>query len=475
MAVDTVRSESPPSLAGITKVSRLMVFWCGMSVAAVGPLLPELRTQYHVSVVEISWVYTLLILASAVTLATVPRLADTVGDRFTMTLLPATLTAGLALAATGSFPALLVGALGIGVGGVSPPIAIAALRRALPGNSIGRAVHLSMGTVLVGSGVGYFLGGLIEGHITLREFFLIGAVLSALVTLAVYRVFPKVPAADTGSLGIVSVGLLVTWVIAILFAISKGTQWGWLDVKTIGLIVAGIAIALIWARREATVSTPSFDVTLLRSDRFRRTLIGGLTLGMGGSAFSVLFPMFAQVKGAGYGPGATLLETGFIMLPYAIVGMIGTAITSRLVPRGGALLAGGIGALGHCGGALWVATFHTEVWQLFVGAAIYGIGIGMLNSGLFASIQTTVGQAKAGMANSALGVTVALAGAVGPIIYSVILAQKSVPGMPDVPAESQFVIAFLVNATVDAICAAICFGSLRSSRLQPIGEQGHQN
>jgi len=468
MPVDTIGSESPAGIAGITNVSRLMVFWCGMCVAGIGPLLPELRTLYNVSVVEVSWVFTLLLLGSTATLAIVPRLADTVGDRFTMTLLPAALSVGLALAATGSFAALLVGAIGIGVGGVSPSVAIAALRRALPGDSIGRAVHLSMGTILVGSGVGYFLGGIIEGHITLREFFVIAAVISAAVAMAVYRVFPKAPAADSGKLGIVSVVLLLTWVIAILFAVSKGSQWGWLDYKTIGLIVAGIVIAVIWALREATVTTPSLDVSLLRSDQFRRTLIGGLTLGMGGSAFSVLFPMFAQIKGGGYGPGASLLETGLIMLPYAVVGMIGTAITSRLVPRGGALLAGGIGALGHCCGAIWVAFFHSEVWQLFVGAAIYGIGIGLLNSGLFASIQTTVDAAKSGMANSALGVIVALSGAVGPIVYSVILAQKSVPGLPDVPAEGQFVIAFLVNAAVDIVCAVICFGSLRSAGLQPL-------
>lgn len=445
-----------------------MVFWCGMTVAALGPLLPELRTLYHVSVVEISWVFTLLLLGSAVGLAILPRLADTVGDKFTMTLLPTMLAVGLALAATGSFAALLVGVLGIGVGGISPPIVIAALRRTLPGESIGRAVYVAMGSVLVGSGVGYFVGGIIEGHLSLREFFIISATISALVAVAVYQVFPHAPAADGGSLGVVSVGLLVGWVVAILFAISKGPTWGWMDPKTLGLVVAGLLIAVVWARREGKIETPSFDMTLLRSNQFRRTLLGGLTLGMGGSAFSVLFPMFAQIKDAGYGPGATLLQTGFIMLPYAVVGMIGAAITSRLVPRGGALLAAGIGALGHCAGALSVAFFHDNMWHLFVGAAIYGTGIGMLNSGLFSSIQTVVGDAKAGMANSALGVTVALAGAVGPIIYSTILGQKSVPGLPGVPAESQFVIAFLVNASVDLCCAVICFGSLRSSALRPL-------
>jgi MFS family permease len=445
-----------------------MVFWCGMTVATLGPLLPELRTLYHVSVVEISWVFTLLLIGTAVALAILPRLADTVGDRFTMTLIPTMLAVGLALAATGSFAALLVGVIGIGVGGISPPIVIAALRRTLPGESIGRAVYVTMGTLLVGSGVGYFVGGIIEGHLSLRELFIISAVISAVVAVVVYQVFPHAPAADRGSLGIVSVALLVGWVVAFLFAISKGPTWGWMDPKTLGLVVASVLTAVIWARREGKIDAPSFDMTLLRSNQFRRTLFGGLTLGMGGSAFSVLFPMFAQIKGAGYGPGATLLQTGFIMLPYALVGMMGAAITSRLVPRGGALLAAGIGALGHCGGALWVAFFHDNMWHLFVGAAIYGIGIGMLNSGLFSSIQSTVGKAKAGMANSALGVTVALAGAVGPIIYSIILGQKSVPGLPGVPAESQFVVAFFVNAAVDLCCAVVCLGSLRSSPLRPL-------
>jgi MFS family permease len=477
MSVDAIPSDqsgSPPNFTLITHVSRFMVFWSGMALAAMSPLLPELRTLYNVSVVEISWIFTLLLLGTAVGLSILPRLSDTVGDRFTMTMTPAMLATGLALAATGSFAALLLGAFVMGMGGIATPIVISALRRTLPGQSIARAVSVAIGGVLLGTGVGYLVGGVIEGHLSLREYFVIAAIVSAVVAVAAYKVFPKAPAADSGSLGITSVVLLVAWVVTILFAITKGPAWGWLDPRTIGLIVAGIVTAAFWARREARIKTPTFDVTLLQSKQFRRTMIGSLTLGMGGSAFSVLFPMFAQIKGADYGPAATLLQTGIIMLPYAVVGLVGARVTARLVPRWGGLFAAGIGALGHCSGALWIAFFHDTMWHLFVGAALYGIGIGMLNAGLLSSIQSVVGESKSGMAGSALGVITALSGSVGPIVYTTILAQHSAPGLPDVPAESQFVIAFLVNAAVDLFCAIICFASFRSLRPRPVAAFGKQ-
>ncbi|RYE73316.1 MAG: hypothetical protein EOP19_29455, partial [Hyphomicrobiales bacterium] len=76
-------SGTAPNFKLIILVSRLMVIWSGMSLAAMGPLLPQIKTLYEVSVVEVSWVYSMLILGSAVALSTVPRLSDTIGDRFT--------------------------------------------------------------------------------------------------------------------------------------------------------------------------------------------------------------------------------------------------------------------------------------------------------------------------------------------------------------------------------------------------------
>jgi len=448
----------------ITVVVGVMVFTSGAILGALGPLLPELRTQYDVGVVAISWVFTLLLIGTAVGLAILPRLADFAGDKMTITLLPAMLACGLALAATGSFAALLIGVLGIGVGGIAPAMAVAALRRSLPGESIGRAVSITMTNLLIGTGLGYIAGGAALHYISLRECFVISAIISALITVAVYMVFPRIPAADRGSLGFVSVGVLVGWIVAILFAISKSPTWGWTDPKTLGMIAAGLLAAVVWARRERKLDTPVIDLTLFQSTQYRRTVFGGLTLGMGGAAFTVLIPMLAQVKGAGFGPETTILQTGFLMLPYALVGTLGVAIASRLAARGYSLVAAGFGALGHGTGALWMAFFHGSVWQILVGAVLYGIGIGLLNCGLFNSIQKAVPEAEAGMANATLGLTTALAAAVGPIIYAIILAQKSVPWLPGVPAESQFVIAFLVNAVVDLTCAIVFFGGLRRSR-----------
>lgn len=462
------QSGTAPNFRLITAVSRILVIWSGMSLSAMGPLLPQIKTLYNVSVVEVSWVYAMLILGSAVALSTVPRLSDTVGDRFTMTLTPAMMAVGLSLAATGSFAALLVGIFIVGMGGVATPIVISSLRRNLPGQSIARAVSVAIGGVLLGTGLGYFIGGVIEGHLSLREYFVIAAIVSTILAFIIYKIFPRTPAADSGSLGIVSVFLLVSWVVAILFAITKGSTWGWLDIKTLGLIAAGILIATFWIRREARLETPAFDVKLFRSDQFRRTMIGSMTLGMGGSAFAVLFPMVAQLKGAGYGPEATLLQTGFIMLPYALVGMAGAMIAGRLVIRLGGLPTAGIGALGHCLGALTVAFFHDSVWQLLIGAAIYGIGIGMLNAGLLSSMQSVVHESKSGMGGSALGVAVSISGSIAPIIYATILAQKSVAGLPGVPAESQFFAAFMVNAAIDIFCAIICFSSLMRTKAPPL-------
>jgi hypothetical protein len=64
-------------------------------------------------------------------------------------------------------------------------------------------------------------------------------------------------------------------------------------------------------------------------------------------------------------------------------------------------------------------------------------------------------------------VAISISGSIAPIIYATILAQKSVPGLPGVPAESQFFLAFIVNASIDIFCAVICFSSLLKVRQRP--------
>jgi MFS family permease len=382
------------------------------------------------------------------------------------------MSVGLALAATGSYAALLVGALGIGVGGICPSMAAVVLRRTLPGDSIVRAVTIVSFTALVGTGIGFISGGAALHYVTLREYFVIVAIVGAIATTGLYFTIPKAPPADRGTLELTSVALLVGWFVAILFAFSKGPEWGWTNPVTLGLFGAGLLTAFIWVQREYKLETPVIDLTLLRSKQYRRTLFGALTLGMGGLGFSVLFPTIAQVKGAGFGPQATTLQTGFLMLPYAGCGLAGVLIASRIGARGHPLLAAGIGAMGHCLGALWMAFFHNELWQILVGATIYGTGIGLLNCSLNSAIQYFVPKPKAGMAAAMLGLTIAFSASVTPIVYGIILAHKSVPGLPGIPAESQFVIAFLANATVDVMCAIVCFLSLRQPRPSSEAEQG---
>ncbi|WP_432992501.1 MFS transporter [Dactylosporangium sp. CA-233914] len=475
MTDDAIRTTAPrPETHSQTRgrgpliaVTALIGFSASAVMFMLTPLLPVLQQEFDLSVGDVAWVLTLLLLGGGVSTILLPRSADVLGDRGAATLGAAILALGTAIPGVfGTYPALLAGAATMGLGAATGQVGVGTLRRHLRGAATRTAVTVSQVAQALGAGAGLVAGGLSLSHISMQEFFLGATGVYAVVALLAWAVIPGSERDRSARFAIVNLTGLVAWIVALLYGIKSAAAEGLTEPKAIGFAALGIAGAVAWTFLESRAASPVFNLALLRSGTVARTVLAGFTIGMAIQSVTFLIPFYVQMPAtAGYGFGYDALDTGLLLLPYSILGALGGIVGGLLAARTRPLLVAGVGAICHATAAAFLITGISGGSSFVLAASIYGIGGGLVGVGLFGSIQNAVPRELAGMGTSMIGIILTISGALGPAVYSSILQSKSVAGLPGVPTENRFLICFAVAGICDLVVAVVCMTARRGSVL----------
>ncbi|OPX16363.1 MFS transporter [Gordonia sp. i37] len=435
-------------------VAALIVVLTNAVTFLLPPLLPVLQAHYQVtSVSAVTWIFTLLTLGGGAGFVVLPKLSDVIGDRSTAVIACLALTVGAVAAAVGdSYPAILIGAAVMGFGGAAQLLPLGFLRRAL--GEAGLAISVAVLVIATGVGivVGMIGGGFIVEHLSLRDFFAILAACFALTTLASFVVIPRSAPADKAGGGVAIVGTvwLIVWVGLALLAMTQGLVWGWGALAT--LAVALIAAAG-WVRSQRRSSNPVFDPVLFTAPYAVVSSVVIALIAAINAAFLVLVSTFAQTDPANlpaadaYGLGLNALQTGELMVPFAITFLIGGVVAERPLAagRGPSVLVSGA-VLSAVGLALLVVT-HDREWSYLVAAAIIGFGCAIVYSACFALVQNAVDEREAGMAGSMVGTAMAIGFAFGSALITCVLGSSTIaiPGTDvEVATEGLFGVSYVI-------------------------------
>lgn len=443
----------------------LMVVLTNAVIFILPPLLPVIQAQYGLATVaEATWLYTALTLGGGAGFILLPRLADLHGDRNASVAASALLTVGALIPAVGdSYSTLLIGCVLMGFGGAAQLLPLGFLRRALGEAGISVGVAVMVIATGVGIVVGMIGGGFIVESLSLRNFFAILTAASAVTTVVCHVTIPHAPPVRrVGRIGVVGTVWMIGWVAAILLTLTQGLVWG-----TAALIplVLGVVGGVLWIRVERRSSSAVFDVTLLKAPRVTASCVAIALVAAVTSAFLLLLSTYAQVvPGAllpadAYGLGLSALQTGWLMVPFAVTFVIGGAIVDRPVANGRGLPVLVLGAVICAMGLGWLAVAHDQVWHYLVGAAVMGLGCSIGYAAGFAMVQMAVAQEKAGMAAGVAGTAMAVGFAFGTAVVSADLSVDVVPvpgtttevavqGLFGIGYELSAVLALLVVVTV---------------------------
>ena len=313
------------------------------------------------------------------------------------------------------------------------------------------------------------VAGPLVAHLGYRWLFLVPAAITSAAFLLTWACVPASTRSAPSPIPLVPAGLLSIGVLCLLLAISCGGTWGWSSTRFLSVAIAGPLLIVLWMAWEVRTSRPFIDLAMLS---YRPILAGNaLTLLAGFCTFAsfAFTPQFLQTSPAhGYGFGATVTQSGFILLPCAAASFLSGFFVGSLAQRLGfrpTLIAG---ALLMSSAFLSMVLWHQQAWQVIASTTAQGFSSGMILAACATLIVLSVPPGASATASSINANLRTLGGAAGTAILAAILSSSARAG--GVPSEFGYVVAYsvLAVAMLAAAGAAIAVPALsRPPQIRP--------
>jgi EmrB/QacA subfamily drug resistance transporter len=377
----------------------------------VGTALPTIVTTLGGTSLYV-WVVTAYLVPATVSLPVYARLSDRYGRQPLLLIGMVLFLGGSALAASaGSMEQLIAwrALQGLGAGALEGLsfILVADLYAGRRSAALQGAMAGMMGIAFI---AGPLIGGFLTDHVGWRSVFLVNLPLGLLALAIVARVLPRSlgrSEARSMPLDVAGIALLTVAVGLALVGLGErshpdgaGGLPGWLEVRTGGLIVAGLGLLVAFGFVERRAVAPLIPPRLLGDRRVAAILLSAATATFGLYAGVLLLPRYFQTV-----RDVSATHSGLLIYPLLLgllvsVNVAAVVIARRMAFRGTVLAGYGLVALGALGFATFDAS--TPDWQSLIFMALIGAGIGPALSGLQIAIQRTVRPADIGAAMGTL-------------------------------------------------------------------------
>lgn len=259
--------------------------------------------------------------------------------------------------------------------------------------------------------------------------------------------------------------LLSVWLVALLLALSEGNSWGWASPRILGLLALAALVAVAWVRVETRVPVPMIDMKMMRLRGIWTTNLVAAFVGFGMFASFGFLPQFLQTPpSAGYGFGASIGESGRLLLPSAVASFLVGFWTARLIHVFGARLVIVTGTLLNAVAFVSMALFHDATWQLYTATTIQGVGSGLVFSSLAGVVIASVPREQTGVASGMNANIRTIGGSIGSAVMAGIVTARI--GPTGLPVEGGYTIGFAILGAA-MVLAAVAAGMIPDLHEQP--------
>ncbi len=464
-------------ILGVVCLGQLMVV---LDATVVNIALPTAQHDLAFSNADRQWVVTAYSLAFGGLLLLGGRLADLVGRKRMLIIGMTGFAAASALggAAVG-FGMLLAGrAIQGAFGAMLAPAALSTLTVTFTNPAErGKAFGIYGAIAGAGGAVGLLLGGVLTEYLSWRWCLYVNVVFSLVAVTAAVRLLRNQPRDAGVRLDPPGIVLVVAGLVCVVYGLSEAETSGWGAPLTIGLLVAGIALLIVFVLVERRVAHPLLPLRIV-ADRFR----GGAYLAIGLSATGMfgifLFLTYYLQLILGYSP----VKTGLAFLPM-IAALIASSTTSSgllmprigpriLVPAGMVIAAGGLVLLAtHLGLA---AGYGASILPALL---VVGVGLGLVFGCAMNTATYGAAPADAGVASAMVNTCQQVGGSIGTALLNTIAASALAsylvvhghgPLATAGAAVHSYVVAFWVSAAIFAGAAVVCALVLRPGTLSHV-------
>ena len=452
-----------------TKLSALIIasissFLTPFMISSVNIALPAIGKEFKTDAVLLSWVATSYLLAAAVALVPLGKLADIFGRKkmFLGGQIIVTITYLLA-AMSVSAPMLIVVRIFQGVGGAMVyATSIAILTSVYPPQERGKVLGIAVAAVYIGLSCGPFFGGWLTQHFTWRSIFIVNFPLGLfIIWLVVWKLKGEWTGAQGDKFDLSGSVIYGLAIVAIMYGITIIPA-----PASIGVILAGILALAGFVKWETRVRYPVFEVSLFMENRtFAYSCLAALINYSATFAVAFLLSLYLQyIKGlTPQGAGVVLIAQPIVM---AVFSPLAGKLSDRIEPR----LIASLGMALTTLGLILLALINQRTTLLFVISSlmVLGFGFALFSSPNMNAIMSAVDKKYYGIASGSVG-TMRLLGqmlSMGIATLVIALYIGRVRITPDLYPLliSSIKVAFTISA---CLCAAGIFFSLYRGDLRP--------
>jgi len=407
-----------------------------MDVTVLNLALPRLSVDLQPSSSQLLWIVDIYGFCLAGMLIPMGNLGDGIGRRRLLLLGGAAFAAASVLAAFSTSVGMLIAArAALGVTGATLAPSTLSLIRTMFLDARQRTVAIGVwiASYSLGGAIGPLLGGLMLQHFWWGSVFLLAVPVMALLLILGPVLLPEYrhPAARRLDLG--SAFLSLVAVLSVVYGMKQVAEDGIGCVPSVA-VLAGIATAIVFVRRQRRLPDPLIDLRLFRVPTFTVSLVTYLLGTLVGFGAYVFIGQYLQLV-----VGLSPLWAGLWMLPWSggfIVGsMLSPAIARHVRP---AFVMGTGLAMSAVGFAVLVRLNATGMAGLVTGLALMSLGLApviTLGTDLIVGAVPPEGAGAAAAiseTSSELGgaLGVAILGSVGTAIYRSAMAGAALVGVP---------------------------------------------
>jgi EmrB/QacA subfamily drug resistance transporter len=412
---------------------------------------------------QFPWLFSIYLLAQAVTVPIYGKIADTVGRKPVILFGIAVFALGSLLCglATSMLGLIIFRAVqGIGAGGIQP------MTMTIVGDIYTLSERAKMQGYLasvwaISSVLGPLLGGVFAEYVNWRWIFLINLPLSALAAWMLLRSFTESAPRRKQRVDYLGAGLLTVGAGAIILGLLEGGQaWAWSSPTSIAIFVGGALVLALFTVVERRAENPIlplwvFTRRVIVASSLVSLLVGAIPLGL-----TSYVPTFTQGV-LGTGALVSGLTVGALTLGWPMSASLSGKVYLRIGFRFTVLIGSALATLGAAS-TLLIDEDSTLI-QVAASCFVIGTGIGLVAAPSLIAAQSSAEWTERGVVTSSYMFARSIGSAVGVAVFGAIV--NSHIGTTDHPAQATLssavhlvFVAIVVMALVMVVASAMMPG-----------------
>jgi MFS family permease len=415
-------------------------FATGFPVTVLTVVLPVIARGYSVSPGLLEWAITGPMLVMAISTPVFGKIGDVFGHRrlFLISLAGSAVLALFTAAAPSAWALIGIRIASQAFGAAAQPSALALVMRTYPPGERARA---SGWWSMVGAAapvVGLVIGGPLAEALGWRSLFLVQAGLTVVALALAIPLLPKGQVVERVKIDYPGAVLLMAGVLGILFAVNRAPAIG-VSGLVAAIFLAGVAATALFVWRQQRIAYPLIQFSWFRNPDFGLPIAVLFCIFFGYMGGFVISPIFVEL-----GLGLSLATTSLVMMSRPIANSLLSLVWVRLPAhwsRHGPVV-GGLCSVAAMGAFAAGAAEHS-VLAFIVGNVLGGLGVGIAQPALTATMINSVSTENQGAAGGQQVMATQIGSVLGISVLSGIATGHPVTGVA--PA---WILAYLVGGAV---------------------------